>query len=186
MSDPYGKAKGGRLTFKGGSLATRTKSIDKKHNKKKKKHTKSTAAATDEFHSEEAAGLATEEVEVEVEEKEEEEAPSAASAAAGGGGGDIYTIDAAKRRKYDELFPVEAKRFGYDPKSKAKSVEEALDDRVQKKADRYCVKILFLNLCESGLNLLYLVPSCGTTDVMFGTLWGDWAFKEVSLLLGMD
>ncbi|KAK3000777.1 hypothetical protein RJ639_020968 [Escallonia herrerae] len=132
MSDPYGKVKGGRLTFKGGSLATRTKSIDKKQNKKKKKHPKSTAAATDEFHSEEAAGLPTEEVE------EEEEAPSAASAPAEGGGGDIYTIDAAKRRKYDELFPVEAKRFGYDPKSKAKSVEEALEDRVKKKADRYC------------------------------------------------
>lgn len=50
----------------------------------------------------------------------------------------IYTIDAAKRRKYDDLFPVEAKKFGYDPKAKAKSVEDALDDRVKKKADRYC------------------------------------------------
>ncbi|XP_016563978.1 uncharacterized protein LOC107862822, partial [Capsicum annuum] len=51
---------------------------------------------------------------------------------------DIYTIDAAKRRKYDCLFPVEAKNFGYDPNAKAKSVEDALDDRVKKKADRYC------------------------------------------------
>lgn len=56
------------------------------------------------------------------------------------GGAEIYTIDAAKKMKYDELFPVEAKRFGYEPKSKeeVKSVEEALDDRVKKKADRYC------------------------------------------------
>uniref|UniRef100_A0A2P2J2M3 Uncharacterized protein n=1 Tax=Rhizophora mucronata TaxID=61149 RepID=A0A2P2J2M3_RHIMU len=41
--------------------------------------------------------------------------------------------------KYEQLFPVEAKKFGYqDPKSNFKSVEEALDDRVKKKADRYC------------------------------------------------
>jgi hypothetical protein len=40
--------------------------------------------------------------------------------------------------KYDQLFPVEAKKFGYEPKTKVKSVEDALDDRVKKKADRYC------------------------------------------------
>nr|GME14011.1 hypothetical protein DM860_017167 [Ipomoea batatas] len=54
-----------------------------------------------------------------------------------GGDNSIYTIDAAKKMKYDELFPVEAKKFGYDPKAKANSVEQALDDRVKKKADRY-------------------------------------------------
>ncbi|PPD81885.1 hypothetical protein GOBAR_DD21181 [Gossypium barbadense] len=55
------------------------------------------------------------------------------------GGADIYTIDAAKKMKYEELFPVEARKFGYDPKNpKATSVEQALDDRVKKKADRYC------------------------------------------------
>ncbi|XVF29065.1 hypothetical protein REPUB_Repub15cG0087900 [Reevesia pubescens] len=54
-------------------------------------------------------------------------------------GGDVYTIDAAKKMKYELLFPVEAKKFGYDPKNpQAKSVELALDDRVKKKADRYC------------------------------------------------
>ncbi|KAM7471040.1 hypothetical protein LguiA_009223 [Lonicera macranthoides] len=117
MSDPYGKVKGGRLTFKGGDLATRTKSIDKKHKKKKKNK----------------LNKSSDEIAV--------EGSSASAAAAGegeGGGGDIYTIDAAKRRKYDELFPVEARKFGYDPKAKVKSVEEALDDRVKKKADRYC------------------------------------------------
>ncbi|PHT53629.1 hypothetical protein CQW23_08091 [Capsicum baccatum] len=52
---------------------------------------------------------------------------------------DIYTINAAKHRKYDDdLFPVEAKIFGYDPNAKAKSVNYSLDDRVKKKADRYC------------------------------------------------
>jgi len=46
--------------------------------------------------------------------------------------------------KYEELFPVEAKKFGYDPANAARAaarnrtVEEALDDRVRKKADRYC------------------------------------------------
>jgi len=127
MSDPYGKVKGGRLTFKGGALATRAKSIDKKNKKKKKKHNKSSDdAAGEEILSGEAI-VAEEEVEVE-----------GSSAAAAGEGEDIYTIDAAKRRKYDELFPVEAKKFGYDPTAKVKSVEEALDDRVKKKADRYC------------------------------------------------
>ncbi|XP_010463176.1 PREDICTED: uncharacterized protein LOC104743829 [Camelina sativa] len=28
-------------------------------------------------------------------------------------GEDIYSIDAAKKKKYDDLFPVEAKKFGY-------------------------------------------------------------------------
>jgi hypothetical protein len=45
-----------------------------------------------------------------------------------GGAGDDYTIDAAKRMKYEELFPVEAKKFGYDPSNAAarnRSVEEA-------------------------------------------------------------
>ena len=58
----------------------------------------------------------------------------------GSGAGDDYTIDAAKKMKYEQLFPVEAKKFGYDPANAARNrtVEEALDDRVRKKADRYC------------------------------------------------
>uniref|UniRef100_A0A803MPK1 Uncharacterized protein n=1 Tax=Chenopodium quinoa TaxID=63459 RepID=A0A803MPK1_CHEQI len=65
-----------------------------------------------------------------------DEQQSAIDTASGEG---IYTIDAAKKMKYDDLFPVEAKKFGYDPKAaKSKSVEEALEDRVKKKADRYC------------------------------------------------
>lgn len=39
MADPYGNAKGGRLTFKGGSLASRSKSIDKKTTKKERHQT---------------------------------------------------------------------------------------------------------------------------------------------------
>ncbi|OMP05325.1 hypothetical protein CCACVL1_01952 [Corchorus capsularis] len=112
MSNPYEKVNGGRLTFKGGSLATR-KAIDKK----KKKHKKKKDA-------------------------EDESQPSLEEAAAVEGaesGGNAYTIDAAKKMKYEELFPVEAKKFKYDPKNpKATSVEQALDDRVKKKADRYC------------------------------------------------
>ncbi|XP_009761188.1 uncharacterized protein LOC107765529 [Nicotiana tabacum] len=117
MSDPYEKVKGGRLTFKGGTVASRSKAIDKK--KKKKKNKSTDDVVSDEPLTGDAAVAAT-----------EQDADAATD--------DIYTIDAAKRRKYDELFPVEAKKFGYDPNAKVKSVEDALDDRVKKKADRYC------------------------------------------------
>lgn len=131
MSDPYGRVKGNRLTFKGGDLATRSKPIDKKKKKKKKKHIQNpnpTPNPSPNLH---------EALDVEVD-------PSASVVGEDdvddsiAGAGDMYTIDAAKRMKYDELFPVEAKKFGYEPKSKAKSVEASLDDRVKKKADRYC------------------------------------------------
>ncbi|XP_057473367.1 uncharacterized protein LOC130761815 [Actinidia eriantha] len=111
MGDPYQKAKGGRLTFKGSGVATLSKSIDKKKNKKGRDKHRSSSEFQPEL------------------EAEAEEASV---------GGEIYTIDAAKRMKYDQLFPVEAKKFNYDPKSNVKSVEDALDDRVKKKADRYC------------------------------------------------
>lgn len=52
--------------------------------------------------------------------------------------GEVYTIDAAKTMKYEELFPIESKKFGYDPNAKSKFVVEALDDRVKKRADRCC------------------------------------------------
>lgn len=117
MSDPFAGAKGGRLTFKGGVLASRSKAIDKKKKKKKRDKSRSDDNPTDET-----------------------EILSSADAV-DGGDGEVYTIDAAKRMKYEELFPVETKKFGYDPNNsntKFKSVEEALDDRVKKKADRYC------------------------------------------------
>ncbi|XP_010544599.1 PREDICTED: uncharacterized protein LOC104817210 [Tarenaya hassleriana] len=123
MSDPYERVKGGRLTFKGGALATR-KSIDKKHKKHKKNKDKldgteggSNPSATD---------------------GESVDAVVDGSASSPAGGDDIYAIDAAKKKKYLELFPVEAKKFGYTPNTSFKSVEDALDDRVKKKADRYC------------------------------------------------
>lgn len=115
MADPYERAKVGRLTFKGGSLAT-LKSIDKKKNKKKKK---SKQNPSDEAQTSEVVGDGLVDDDGET-------------------AGEVYTIDAAKRMKYDELFPVEAKKFSYDPKSNSRTVEDALDDRVKKKADRYC------------------------------------------------
>ncbi|KAL6175748.1 hypothetical protein ACLB2K_052387 [Fragaria x ananassa] len=122
MSSPYERVKGGRLTFKDGSVATRSKSIDKKKKKKQKKLPKN---------PNDDAAIASVDL-------EGDDAIAAAEAAAGGEE-ESYTIDAAKRLKYDELFPVEAKKFGYDPKAiKQKSVEAILDDRVKKKADRYC------------------------------------------------
>ncbi|KAI3831043.1 hypothetical protein MKX03_011650 [Papaver bracteatum] len=129
MSDPYERAKTGRLTFKGGSFGT-LKSIDKKKHKKNKKNKPSKEENP------------SDEIEIvpgdSVVEPDGDGETSAGAGGGGGGGGDIYTIDAAKRMKYDQLFPVEAKKFGYDPKSVSKSVENALDDRVKKKADRYC------------------------------------------------
>ena len=116
MSDPFAGAKGGRLTFKGGVLASRSKAIDKKKKKKKGK------SKGDENPTDEGEILSS-------------------ADGADGGVGEVYTIDAAKRMKYEELFPVETKKFGYDPNNsntKLKSVEESLDDRVKKKADRYC------------------------------------------------
>lgn len=118
MSDPYERAKGGRLTFKGGTLATR-KSIEKKKKKNKSK-------------------VADHGIE-----SDNPTAPDAV-AADNVSAGEVFTIDAAKNMNYDQLFPVEAKKFGYDAelaaaaRSKSKTVEEALDDRVKKKADRYC------------------------------------------------
>jgi hypothetical protein len=119
MSDAYKKAKPGRLVFKGGDAASL----------KPKKHKKNKKPASDAPVEGDAA------------------APAPAEGTEGGAStvaGDDYTIDAAKRMKYEELFPVEAKKFGYDPSNAARvaarnrSVEEALDDRVRKKADRYC------------------------------------------------
>lgn len=124
MSDAYKKAKPGRLVFKGGEAASLHK--PKKH-KKHKKPAASDAPADGDI---EAAAAAAEGAE--------------GGGGAGSGTGDDYTIDAAKKMKYEELFPVETKKFGYDPANAARAaarnrtVEEALDDRVRKKADRYC------------------------------------------------
>ncbi|OIW03381.1 hypothetical protein TanjilG_31828 [Lupinus angustifolius] len=119
MSDPYERAKGGRLAFKGGDLATRSKTIDKKRKKKKNKNDNNTPNPNQDS-----------EIETQTLDGEEPLAPGAAA----------YTIDAAKKMKYEELFPVEARKFGYEPKKATNfnSVEDALDHRVKKKADRYC------------------------------------------------
>ncbi|KAM5570269.1 hypothetical protein ABKV19_011104 [Rosa sericea] len=129
MSDPYERVKGGRLTFKDGTLATRSKAIDKKKKNKKKKKLLNNPNVDGAIDSGSAVDL----------DLEGDDAIAAAEAAGAGAEEESYSIDAAKRMKYDELFPVEAKKFGYDPKAiQQKSVEAVLDDRVKKKADRYC------------------------------------------------
>lgn len=120
MSNPYERAKTGRLIFKGGGDIAATKSIDK--NKKKKKKHRSISTSDEPQPPSDQQPLS-------IETNHEGESAEAE---------DIYSIDAAKKMKYDELFPVEAKKFRYDPKAKSTSVEQALDDRVKKKADRYC------------------------------------------------
>ncbi|KAJ4828758.1 hypothetical protein Tsubulata_035414 [Turnera subulata] len=130
MSDAYGRVKGGRLIFKGGSVATSSKSIDKKKKKKKKPNPNPNESGADDAGTEAHPG--------DTEEGGSNPGGDTAGGGGGGGGGEIYTIDAAKRKKYEELFPVEAKKFGYNPKPVFNTVEDALDDRVKKKADRYC------------------------------------------------
>ncbi|KAL1362163.1 uncharacterized protein [Arachis hypogaea] len=120
MSDPYERVKSGRLAFKGGTLATRTKGIDKKKKKKNKNK-------NPDEHDENPAI-----------DEQQQEGEDVQQQGEGSASGEAYTIDAAKRMKYEQLFPVEAKKFGYQPKTNFKSVEDALDDRVKKKADRYC------------------------------------------------
>ncbi|KQJ84072.1 uncharacterized protein LOC100826306 [Brachypodium distachyon] len=120
MSDVYKKAKPGRLVFKGGEAAT----LRKPKKQKQKKNKKPAADVPADADAEAAA-------------------PAPSEGAEGGDAGGDYTIDAAKRMKYEELFPVETRKFGYDPTNAARTsrdrtVEEALDDRVRKKADRYC------------------------------------------------
>ncbi|KAL9330383.1 hypothetical protein ACSQ67_005386 [Phaseolus vulgaris] len=127
MSDPYERVKGGRLAFKGGILASRSKSIDKAKNKKKKR---TTAAPVED---EDAGPNHNPTPDPNPNPNPEEPVDTDKQAEAS-----EYTIDAAKRMKYDQLFPVEAKKFGYQPKTNFNSVEDALDDRVKKKADRYC------------------------------------------------
>ncbi|CAN1241754.1 hypothetical protein LINPERPRIM_LOCUS5083 [Linum perenne] len=109
MSDPYERAKAGRLSFKGGEVAVTSKAISKKKKKSKKQQQKLEGQVAD-----------------------------VGGEGASDGAELGFTIDAAKKKKYEDLFPVEAKKFGYDPKAKEKKVEDALDDRVKKKADRYC------------------------------------------------
>ncbi|CAL1405556.1 unnamed protein product [Linum trigynum] len=118
MSDPYERVKGGRLSFKGGEVAVSSKAIAKRKKKKKSKLYDGDVAQP--LEGEVTAG------------------DGDASGEGTAGAAEVYTIDAARKKKYDDLFPVEAKKFGYDPKAKEKNVEDALDDRVKKKADRYC------------------------------------------------
>ncbi|KAJ1703055.1 hypothetical protein LUZ63_002834 [Rhynchospora breviuscula] len=125
MSSAYKEAKPGRLVFKGGEAA----SLDKKKKRKKKTKTQSNPLPSDDPSAEETTV---------------DPSASASGSKVADGGGDVYTIDAAKKLKYEELFPVESKKYNYDPKNASRSVsvkrsvEEALDDRVKKKADRYC------------------------------------------------
>ncbi|KAL2930532.1 Protein translocase subunit SecA [Bienertia sinuspersici] len=119
--NPYERVRGGRLTFKGGDLASRSKTIDKR--KKKKNKIKNQQEDILDKHNG-----------TDVLPNDDDPIPSTVDAS----GEVIYTIDAAKKMKYEDLFPVEAKKFGYDPNVKSKSIEEALDDRIKKKADRYC------------------------------------------------
>lgn len=111
MSSSFKKVRGGKLLFKGG--IDPTKSIDKK-GKRKKKHSKDLPANSTEGAAAERDVGETIDV------------------------GSGHAPDGKNSKKYEELFPVETRKFGYVVPEVASSREDALDERVKKKADRYC------------------------------------------------
>lgn len=121
MSSSYDKVRGGKLSFKG---LGPEKTLDKKRKKKKQKLKESSDPAEEVTNIEQPAK----------EEKEKEKEIQAYAAIDTGTG---HAPDGKKSKKYEELFPVETRRFGYVI-PQAKSREAALDERVKKKADRYC------------------------------------------------
>jgi hypothetical protein len=125
MSSSYEKVKGGKLSLKGGPGLE--KAIDKK--KKKKNHKKKAQLGTEE-------GEATDPV-AEVEVVGEESGKKSGKPVYDIDTGTGHAPDGKKSKKYEELFPVETKRFGYVI-PEVLSREAALDERVKKKADRYC------------------------------------------------
>jgi hypothetical protein len=124
MSSSYDKVRAGKLSFKGALGPEKT--LDKKKHKKKKLK----KDPTQEGDADEGAVDATGDKE---ESKESLDAKARDAIDTGTG----HAPDGKKSKKYEELFPVETKRFGYVI-PQAKSREAALDERVKKKADRYC------------------------------------------------
>ena len=121
MSSSFEKVRGGKLSFKGGLGPEKT--LDKKKHKKKKQPKK--------VEEEEEVVVPVEEKDKDKDKDKEEKASDAIDTGTG------HAPDGKKSKKYEELFPVETKRFGYVV-PKVKSREAALDERVKKKADRYC------------------------------------------------
>eukprot|EP00246_Nothoceros_aenigmaticus_P018761 TRINITY_DN997_c0_g2_i1.p1 TRINITY_DN997_c0_g2~~TRINITY_DN997_c0_g2_i1.p1 ORF type:complete len:114 (-),score=28.76 TRINITY_DN997_c0_g2_i1:448-789(-) len=110
-SGSFEKVRGGKLLFKGGIAPSR--SVSKKGKRKKNQGKDSTADVS------EGADVvldAGETLDV----------------------GTGHAPDGKKSKKYEELFPVETRKFGYVVPEVASSREVALDERVKKKADRYC------------------------------------------------
>lgn len=109
----YEKVRGSKLTFKGGL------GVEKKISKKTKKK-KQLKDQPDE--NEEGGEVAV------------NPSPDPATDIDTGTG---HAPDGKKSKKYEELFPVETKRHGYViPTVDSRSA--ALDERIKRKADRYC------------------------------------------------
>lgn len=155
MSNPYERVKGGKLVFKGG-LGPEKAIVKKKHSKKNKKQ------------------MVAEPAQNENPEAEKQENNNNKSSNINNGGSVGYPIDAAARKNYEELFPVETRKFGYAA-SNPKSAEETLDERVKKKADRYCKWCNFTAFClyltlDSDGNLGFLMS---LYHIMSPFLWGN-------------
>ena len=126
----YLKVKASKLSFKGGL----DPKIDKKKKKKKKNRTEELPQLgreeiEDEGEMEEGAKKKEKQKKGKMEKEEDFELDQGIGHAPDGG---------KKTKLYEDMFPVETKRFGYETEKKKLTREEALDIRVKKKADRYC------------------------------------------------
>lgn len=130
MSSSYEKVRGGKLTFKGGLGLGPEKKISKK-----KKIKQPAKAEGDEENALVAAGDAIENDGAEPKVEQESDGKQQPIAEIDTGTG--HAPDGKKSKKYEELFPVETRRFGYVVPTE-ESREAALNERVKKKADRYC------------------------------------------------
>eukprot|EP00270_Netrium_digitus_P008136 TRINITY_DN2412_c0_g1_i1.p2 TRINITY_DN2412_c0_g1~~TRINITY_DN2412_c0_g1_i1.p2 ORF type:complete len:140 (-),score=59.31 TRINITY_DN2412_c0_g1_i1:119-538(-) len=126
----FDKVVGGKLKFKG------SESLSGKSKKEKKRKKTSTVAGGDKDPNIEAGKH---------EDKEEEEEGTVKKSEGGEDGateidtGTGFAPDGKKKtKKYEELFPFETERFGYVVPTAVETREAALDQRVKKKADRYC------------------------------------------------
>eukprot|EP00897_Mesotaenium_endlicherianum_P009195 jgi/Mesen1/8303/ME000455S07470 len=118
----YNKIVSGKLNLKGGL------GIEKLIGKKKKKKQKKSVAEVEAHTNEEGEGEGEDLLKA-GKADDKDEIDTGTGFAPGG---------SKKSKKYEELFPVETRRFGFIAPELAKSREDAVVERSKKKADRYC------------------------------------------------
>eukprot|EP00271_Cylindrocystis_brebissonii_P007484 TRINITY_DN21054_c0_g1_i1.p1 TRINITY_DN21054_c0_g1~~TRINITY_DN21054_c0_g1_i1.p1 ORF type:complete len:137 (+),score=14.99 TRINITY_DN21054_c0_g1_i1:166-576(+) len=131
------KVHGGKLVLKGGVTLG---SFDEKKKTKKRKTSK-----TDVQGAGSEIGIRKEESEANIAQSDQRNASKESAGTKPGqkpsfehDGGIGFAPDGKKSKKYEELFPVETKRFGYVAPVSVQTREEAVVERSKRKADRYC------------------------------------------------